>query len=45
MRLSSVDESTFIHSISTTIYSLILAIELGHNKELLINLAMGANFA
>lgn len=39
--ICSKDESTFIHCISTTIYSLLLATELGYSKEMLQKLAMG----
>lgn len=40
-QIGSIDESTYIHSISTTIYSLALAIELGYNDKMLRKLAMG----
>lgn len=40
--ISSTDESTYIHSISTTIYSLILATHLGYPRETLKKLALGA---
>lgn len=39
--IGSKDESTYIHSISTTIYSLLLAIELGFDEKMLHKLAMG----
>ena len=39
--IGSTDESTFVHSITTTIYSLILASKLGFSKNMLHTLAMG----
>jgi len=39
--IGSTDESTYIHCISTTIYSLILATALGYQKDMLKKLAMG----
>lgn len=39
--IGAADESTYIHCISTTIYSLILATALGYNYDMLKKLAMG----
>lgn len=39
--IGSIDEYTYIHCISTTIYSLLLANQLGYNKSMLSKLAMG----
>lgn len=39
--IGSSDESTYIHCISTTIYALLLATELGYQDDMLKKLAMG----
>lgn len=39
--IGSYDESTYIHCISTTIYALLLASELGYKEDMLKKLAMG----
>lgn len=39
--ISATDDETFIHSISTTVYSLLIASQLGYNRNLLKKLAMG----
>ena len=39
--IGSTDDSTYIHSISTTIYALMLAINLGYDHDMLKKLAMG----
>lgn len=40
--ISASDEYTFTHSVSTTVYSLLIAIRLGYNRQMLEKLAAGA---
>lgn len=42
--ISASDEYTFAHSVSTTVYSLLIAKQLGYNKLLMEKLAAGALF-
>ncbi len=40
--ISAADEYTFTHSVSTTVYSLLIANKLGYNKQMMERLAAGA---
>jgi putative nucleotidyltransferase with HDIG domain len=42
--ISACDEYTFSHSVSTTVYSLLIARQLGYNKSMMEKLAAGALF-
>lgn len=42
--ISASDEYTFSHSVSTTVYSLLIARQLGYNKSMMEKLAAGALF-
>lgn len=42
--ISASDEYTFAHSVSTTVYSLVIARQLGYNKSMMEKLAAGALF-